>query len=50
VKADKSQPITVSEEHSEFKWCSFKEALNDLRYNKEIFKKAVEEMNENSSN
>jgi len=43
VKANKKkQDINLSREHSDFKWCKYKEACESLRYNKEIFKKTVE--------
>ncbi len=43
VRANKKkQDINLSREHSDFKWCKFEQVYKDLRYNKKIFKKAVE--------
>ncbi|MBD3354462.1 NUDIX domain-containing protein [Candidatus Woesearchaeota archaeon] len=43
VKVNKKENnITLSREHSDYRWCSYKEAYENLRYNKEIFKEAVE--------
>jgi len=39
VKADKNDPITLSVEHSNYRWCKYEEALESLKYNKEEFKK-----------
>ncbi|MBD3249124.1 NUDIX domain-containing protein [Candidatus Woesearchaeota archaeon] len=41
MSAEKTDNITVSKEHSDFKWCGYEEALKDLKYNKEIFEEAV---------
>jgi 8-oxo-dGTP pyrophosphatase MutT (NUDIX family) len=44
IKADKNEPITLSIEHSEFKWCDYKEVLKQIKYNKKEFEKAYKEM------
>ena len=44
VKANKEDKIKFSVEHSDYKWCSYKQALKDLKYNKEQFKKAYKEL------
>ena len=44
IQVDKGEKIKLSEEHSEYKWCSFEEAYSLLKYNKDLFKKAYEEM------
>ena len=46
VKTDKKHKIKLSVEHSDYKWCGYKETLKDLKYNKEQFKKAFEELKE----
>ena len=43
VKANKKQKIKLSREHSQHKWCKYKEALKDIKFNKEQFKKAYKE-------
>jgi dATP pyrophosphohydrolase len=40
VKADKKDKVKVSVEHSDYKWCSYKEALKELKYNKKEFAQA----------
>ena len=44
VKGNKKEKIKLSREHSNYKWCKYKEALKDLKYNKEQFKKAYNEL------
>jgi len=44
VKADKNQKIKLSVEHSDYKWCGYEEALKSLKYNKEQFRKAFNEL------
>ncbi len=43
IEAEKTNSITLSVEHSDFRWCRYDEALKDLKYNKEIFEKIVKE-------
>lgn len=43
VKAKKAK-VKVSIEHSDYKWCKYKEALESIKYNKEEFMKAVKEI------
>ena len=40
VKANKEDKITLSVEHSDSKWCNYKQALKDIKYNKKEFEKA----------
>ncbi len=47
VKADRKEPVKLSEEHSEYKWCKYPEALKELKFNKEHFKKIYEELKKN---
>lgn len=42
VKADKSRPIKLSVEHSDYKWCDFRTAYKLLKFNKEQLKKAFD--------
>lgn len=46
IKADKSQPIKLSIEHSDFKWCKIEEAKKLLMHqnNKKALKVAAEEL------
>ena len=44
VKADKNEKVVLSNEHSDYKWCKFEEALQDIKFNKEQFKTAYEEV------
>lgn len=46
VKADRSEKVTTSEEHSEYKWCSYKDALAEIKFNKEIFERMPSELEE----
>jgi len=41
VEINSNEKITISREHTEYKWCTFKEALNLLKWkeNKEALKK-----------
>ena len=43
VKA-KKEKIKLSIEHSDYKWCKYREALKDLKYNKEHFEQAYKEL------
>ena len=49
VKANKKDKITISKEHAEYKWCSYEEALKDLRYTKKEFKQAYKELKNDQS-
>jgi 8-oxo-dGTP pyrophosphatase MutT (NUDIX family) len=44
VKGNKEEPIKLSEEHSEYKWCSYEETLKEIKFNKELFQKAHGEL------
>ena len=44
VRADSKKKVTLSIEHSDYKWCNYEEALNSIKYNKEQFKQAYEEL------
>ena len=44
VKASRKDQIKLSIEHSDYKWCKYDEALRDIKYNKEQFKKAYKEL------
>ncbi len=44
VKGNKEEKITLSREHSDFKWVKFTEALKEIKFNKEEFKKAYQEL------
>ena len=42
--------IVLSHEHSDFKWCSYKEALESIKFNKEIFRKAYRILKDDINN
>lgn len=44
VEALDDSPINLSEEHSAYKWCSYEEALKEIKFNKDIFEKAYKEL------
>jgi len=44
IKAGKTQQIKLSIEHSDYKWCSYEEALKEIKFNKEHFQKAYREL------
>ena len=46
VKADRTKEIKISEEHSEYKWVDYETALKEIKFNKELFVKAYQELKE----
>ena len=41
VKADKTNEIKISSEHSEYKWADAETALEEMKFNKAIFQKIL---------
>jgi 8-oxo-dGTP pyrophosphatase MutT (NUDIX family) len=44
VNAKKKSAIKLSREHSDHKWCSYEEALREIKYDKKEFEKAYIEL------
>lgn len=42
LSAKKTDPITISEEHSEYKWVKKEKVAEMLKYNKEIFEQVLD--------
>lgn len=44
VQADSNAEVKISEEHSDYKWVDYETALKEIKFNKEQFRKAYEEI------
>ena len=44
VKADRTNEVKLSIEHSDSKWVDYETALKEIKFNKELFVKAYEEL------
>lgn len=44
IKAKRSDKVKLNIEHSDYEWCTFKQAYNLLTYNKDILKKIYYDM------